>query len=98
MMWAALNCPSMWTKISTFSILVRSISLTRLKLGIVEYLSANSPRVKALLDYNTGKISTNLLMKTEEVSTKNANEKRGIVRIVNLNPNTPPGVSSHVGQ
>ena len=34
------------------------------KVGIAEYLSVNSPRVKALLEYNTGKIRTNLLMKT----------------------------------
>ena len=97
-MWAALNYPSMWTKISAFSILVRSSSLTRLKLGIAEYLSANSLKVKTFLKYNIGKIRTNLLMKTEEVSTKNASEKRGIVRIVNLNLNTPPGVPSRVGQ
>ena len=98
MMWATLSCSSMWTKISALSIFVRSGSLTRLRFGIVEYLSANSPKIKILLEYNTDKIRTNLQVKIEEVSTKNVRRKGAIVRVINLNLNTPPGVPSRVGK
>ena len=70
MMWAALNCPSVWTKISAFNILVRSSSLTRLKFGIVEYLSENSPKRKTWLEYNIGKNKNQFTNETEEVNTK----------------------------
>ena len=72
--------------------------MTRLKLGIAEYLSVNSSKKKKSLEYNIGKIRTNLQMKTEKVSTKSVSRKRVIVIVVNLNLNTPPSVPSHIRQ
>ena len=38
MTWAARSCPSVWRKILDLSILVRSGSLTRLRLRAVKFL------------------------------------------------------------
>ena len=77
MRWAALSCSSLWTKISALSMLVRSGSLTRLKFGIAEYLSAGLLEAKMLLENSTYKRKSKLLVQIERLSKENVSKKKG---------------------
>ena len=50
MMWATWSCLLVWMKISDWSILVRSGSLTKLRLGAIKCLSARIPKTKMSLE------------------------------------------------
>ena len=77
MRWAALSCSSLWTKISALSMLVRSGSLTRLKFGIAEYLSAGLLEAKMLLENSTYKRKSKLQVQIERLSKENVSKKKG---------------------
>ena len=59
------------------SMLVRSGSLTRLKFGIAEYLSAGLLEAKMLLENSTYKRKSKLQVQIERLSKENVSKKKG---------------------